>query len=115
MDFPKEFFTPQSMLTLAGATAITIAVANGIQYVLNRNPRWLALALAIAICIVGSIKSGQGKDWTDYLVAVFNGFLVFATARGGTFTLAQGAPANMQSLNVKSAGPARRRTFLTPW
>ena len=116
---PKEFFTVQSMATLAGASGATFVVANGIQRAFNRNPRWLALAIALIISIVGTYSSHKNSptDWTDYFVAVINGFLIFATAAGGTHI------AGRQQTHARARGvddlnervPSTERSFLTPW
>ncbi|HEY4439881.1 MAG TPA: hypothetical protein VGN14_05465 [Candidatus Elarobacter sp.] len=122
MEIPTSFFTAQSAFTLTGAAAITIVVANGVYYASGKNPRWLALAVAIVICVVGTYASGQGHGPIDYLVAVLNGFLVFATARGGAFTLAtattkpeqKAAEGGPQAYAPSTSGPTRRR-FFSAW
>ena len=62
LQLPKEFFTPQTMATLAGATGATFVVANGLQRAFNYNPRWLALAIAEVICLFGTYASGGSKS-----------------------------------------------------
>jgi hypothetical protein len=53
MEVPSEFFTLQSMLTLSGATTATYVISNGLQHAFNYNPKWLALAIALAISLFG--------------------------------------------------------------
>ena len=58
------------------------------------------------------------KDWTDYFVAVVNGFLIFATAAGGTNIAGrQQARARARGIDDldKGAPSSARRSFLTPW
>jgi hypothetical protein len=113
---PKEFFTLQSMLTLAGAAGATFVVSNGLQAAFNFNPKWLALAVAQVIILVGTkLTGGTGSD---YFVAVINGFLVFATTAGATHALgSSGTPAvGRGAQEASSPQPlAVRRRFLTPW
>jgi len=56
---PKEFLTLQSMLTLSGGAAgATFVVCNGLQTAFNFNPRWLALAVAQVVVLIGTFLSG---------------------------------------------------------
>jgi hypothetical protein len=109
---PKDFFTPQSMLTLAGATGSTFVIVNGLQRVFNVNPRWLGLAIAQAIVLVGVYASG-GKGIVDYVVGVVNGFLVFCSA-GGATDLARTARQDKGATGGAPRGGGRRH-FLSSW
>jgi hypothetical protein len=86
MALPTQFFTPESMLTLTGAAGATFVICNGLQKALDFNPKWLALAVALVLTSAGMINS-HGDPRTpihaiDGLVAIVNGFLVYATATG---------------------------------
>lgn len=117
MQLPREFFTPESMITLAGAAGATFVVCNGLQKAFNFNPRWLALVIAQAIVLIGTAASG-GTRVIDYLVGVINGFLVFLTAAGGTSAATGGSGTQViaRGATASSANtvPAKR-TFTTPW
>ena len=117
MDLPKEFFTLQSMLTLTGATGATFVIANGCQKALNFNPRWLALAVAQAISLIGVFAVGGAPS--DYFVGVVNGFLIYCTTVGAT-SMVGGPPP--EAATARGAGDAARaqpsfarRGFLTRW
>jgi hypothetical protein len=123
MPLPKEFFTPESMLTLAGAAGSTFVVCNGLQKAFSFNPRWLALVIAEVLVLAGTASTGATHP-TDYLVAFVNGFLVFLTAAGGTGAAggASGAPpaaggpvARMPSAAAPKTAPVPPRRFLSPW
>jgi hypothetical protein len=109
MPVPQEFFTAQSMTTLAGATGITYVVANGCQAAFGFNPKWLALAIAMVVCLVGAAASGSVHSVVDVLVAIFDGFLVFMTARGGS-----ASPQGARALAANEPKPQKRR-FASPW
>jgi hypothetical protein len=112
MDVPKEFFTLQSMLTLAGSTGATFVVANGIQRAFNYNPKWLALLIAQIIVNMGVYLShGQGSD---YFIGIVNAFLVYCTAAGATSVAGGGRQADLArgSQTISGAGP---RQFLSSW
>jgi len=80
MDLPREFFTPQSVLTLSGAAAITYVVSNTLQSVFGFNPRWLALLIALVVSLFG-VWYTKG-DALAYGFGVLNGCLVYLTAVG---------------------------------
>ena len=117
MVLPKEFFTPESMLTLAGASGSTFVICNSLQRAFDFNPRWLALLVAQAIVLVGTASSGATAV-PDYLVGVVNGFLVYLTAAGGTSAAggSGGQPvARGAAERAAQVSPGGRRGFLTPW
>ena len=115
VELPKEFFTLQSMLTLAGAAGATFVVCNGLQKAFNFNPRWLALAVAQVIVLAGTSATGATRV-IDYLVAVINGFLVYLTAAGGTdFAAGTGGAQPVARGAAAQAMPQQKRRFLTPW
>jgi len=116
IELPKEFFTVESMLTLTGATGATFVISNGLQKAFDFNPRWLALAIAVSVCLFGVFATG-GRP-TDYFVGLVNGFLVYCTAAGATGMGGGGQP-EVKPPNVKDGTRAGiilgKRTFLSPW
>jgi len=110
------------MLTLAGATGAVFVITNGLQVALNFNPRWLGLALAQVIALVGVYYSG-GKG-LDYFVGIVNGFLIFSSAVGVT-SMGGGSGAHARGDTTVSAEDVRRgtvarkatnrRRFFSPW
>ena len=121
MAIPKEFFTAESMFTLTGASAVTLIICNSLQRALNFNPKWLALAIAEALTIVGTFASqaSAASGWgLTLLVAVVNGFLVYATATGGaqiTGAARQAPQAHGHQLQAPTRPASKRRGFATPW
>src|SRR5947208_2238656 len=103
------------MLTLTGAAGMTLVIANGVQAAFDKNPRWLGLLIAEILSITGTyISHKPDVDWTDYFVAVVNGFLIFVTAAGGTHAAGgQGQPA--QPRGTQNVGKPQKRSFFTPW
>lgn len=111
-----DFFTLESLGTLAGATTATLAVSNTIQHIFNVNPRWLAFAVAEFICL-GLVAMLQiDGTWpvavTPYFIAALNGFLVFCSAAG--MTAMGGKTLGQQGTRTLEA-PGGRRRFWTPW
>ncbi len=81
MELPKELFTPESILTLGGAALAVWLITNTVRYVFGWNPRWFGLVLAQAIAVGGGL-SVAGWSMMHVLVAMANGFLIYATAVG---------------------------------
>jgi hypothetical protein len=78
---PNDLFTVASMCTLAGATAITSVITNSCQHAFNWNPKWLGLVVAILVMLVGAALTPDAKA-VNYVMAVINGFLSYASAAG---------------------------------
>jgi hypothetical protein len=112
MDLPKEFFTPQSVATLSGATAITYVISSTIQSVFNFNPRWLALLIALGVSGLGVWSAKGGPQ--EYLFGVFNGCLVYLTAVGVSAVSGKSS-SQPGATRGGFAPPARMRSFRTSW
>ena len=115
---PKEFFTRESIGSLAAVVTMVIVVANGIQTIFSWNPRWLALLIAEVICFAGLLHTNEKPAVLDYVLTVVNGFLVFAAATGATSAgngLVKGKPEPPKSPDVLTGGERTRRGFWTPW
>ena len=125
----NDFFTLQSLLTFGGATTATVVISNGIQFITERNPRWLGLAIAqcvsVGTVLLGFVPGGAEIEGaaspSTVFVAVINGFLVFSSAVGIT-AMAPGDAASGNGLarsvtdDVEDVrGRPRRREFWTNW
>jgi len=113
---PKDFFTPTSLATLAGATGAVYVVCGTIQRVFNYNPKWLALLVSILVSYIAAfITVSDGNDAIKYIIAFFNGCLIYITATGSN-TMFGSAPGGG---GPKPTGvtPAiiPNRTFNTRW
>jgi hypothetical protein len=120
----NDFFTMQSLETLAGTVAATTFVVNGLRHAFNFNPAWLGLVVAEVVCLgtVYFTSGASGPLGSNYFVAIINGFFVFASAAGSTAavgaagsTAAVGAAGqNGRDEDPRGAGPPSRR-FWAPW
>lgn len=118
MPIPPEYFTPQSILTLTGATGAVYVVCAGLQRAFDFNPRWLALALSVVLALVGA-HSTQPHLAATYFVAIVNGFLIYCTALGVNASLAPPATPQVvpkgQVAGQLQPPPAYRRTLRSRW
>ena len=109
---PEEFFTVESMLTLAGASLITLVITNSVQHAFNFNPKWFGLAIAFIVSITGVIIVGNNTV-VAYIIGIFNGFLIYASSTG----IMQMAGSSTESTTADSmAGNIEiRRKFSSKW
>ena len=70
MSVPHSFFTNQSFVSLAGASAIVFVVCNTLQSALNFNPRWLALVVAEAVARTADQLVPSRWDFTQRRTSV---------------------------------------------
>ena len=82
---PNDFFTSGSLATLAGCTGIVFVICSGIQRAFNYNPKWLALLVSIVVSLIAAYLADNPDDVKvaqKYIIAVLNGFLIYASATG---------------------------------
>ena len=85
----QEFFTWRSFSTLAGTTGIVYIICGVFQSVFNFSPRWFALVISILVSFIGiqfDYQLASNNIFISYsikyIIALLNGFLIFATATG---------------------------------
>jgi hypothetical protein len=113
-DLPTAYFTPESILTLSGATGAVYVVSGAIQHVSGYNPRWLALGISLIIAVVGSYAT-QPPVVATYLIAVVNGCLIYCTAVGVNSVLGKGGQSSIAKGNNNSSDAVGRRSFRSRW
>ena len=120
---PQQFFTWGSFTTLAGATGIVYIICGVIQSVFDFSPKWLALVISILVSLGGihvnyttAFDIADTTDGMKYIIALLNGFLIFATATGSNQLIAgkpsiPDRPPYPRPLNFQS----KSRTFNSNW
>jgi hypothetical protein len=78
----EQFFTLDSLATLAGATGATLVVTNTVKQAFGFAQRWFGLLVAQVICIGLAIYAH--KTGSDYVIAMLNGCLVYLGAAGAS-------------------------------
>lgn len=107
---PGDFFTVDSMATLAGATLVTGIITNVLQSITKLNPKWIGLITAMIISFIGVIFS-DSPEAVNYFMALINGFLIYASAVGGMQIL--GTSVEQPDPTIHAGKPERR--FLNKW
>ena len=83
-------FTTESLLSLHGAATATMLATNVLAYLIGPgfypHQKWIALTLAMGLAFLVASQA-PGKQKTKWLVAIFNGMLIFSAAAGLTQVL----------------------------
>ncbi len=119
----QEFFTWRSFSTLAGTTGIVYIICGVFQSVFNFSPRWFALVISILVSFIGiqfDYQLASNNIFISfsikYIIALLNGFLIFATATGSNQLFASKPsithhPPYPRPLNFQN----QSRTFNSNW
>jgi uncharacterized membrane protein len=86
MEIPSDFFTVTSLGTLAGASAAVFIVTSVFGYLMNSRrsetiKKWLGLALSFVVAFLAASLI-EDKAVSVWIIAIFNGFLIYFTAIG---------------------------------
>jgi hypothetical protein len=115
-----SLFTLASLLSLQGAAAACLIVPNVLGILVgpkfgSRVRNWCAFILAMSLAYLTAALVTDG-GWPRWIIAFFNGFLIFASAYGldaaGVNRTGQGRRA--QEAIMRGPASAERRFFI-PW
>ena len=130
MDKLEALFTVQSLLSLQGSAAAALLVPNVLAYLIGEPfkaeyKKWVSFFLAIALAyLVAILAPNPEGDWTRYILAFFNGFLIFASSVGINQAAAAsnqddpssaGAGAFASSPSQSSPSQPSSRKFFSSW
>jgi hypothetical protein len=80
-----ELFTITSLLALQGSATAALLVPNVLAYLIGDKfqpyEKWVSFAVAMGLAYLVAVLA-ESDAWTKWIVAFFNGFLIFATAVG---------------------------------
>lgn len=107
---PKELISAASLFTLGGASFAVTLLGNVLQYIFHWNPRWLGLAVSLLLAGVGAAIA-RPAQWSEWIVALFQGLQIYATAVGITAVTGKTDP------EPERDGPSRpaTRVFWRQW
>ncbi len=112
-----SFFTLESLLNMQGAALASLLVPNVLGYVIGpkfdkyRKYFSLIISFGLAFFIASLAKVG----WTGWIVAVFNGFLIFASAVGiNQMSKKKEEPVRVVKSFMRTKGKSERK-FFSDW
>jgi hypothetical protein len=105
-----QLLTLASLLTTGGGSLGVMLVGNVAQYVLRWNPRWLGLVIALGIGAIGAAVKPT-IQWTDWVVAFFQGLQIYAAAVGIASITGDEKPLRKS----RGEGTAPGRQFFVRW
>jgi hypothetical protein len=81
----NSLFTTTSLLSLQGSAAAALIVPNVLKYLISTIPtwatKWIAFVIALGLSFLVAVVASD-SNFMKWVVAFFNGFLVFASAMG---------------------------------
>jgi len=81
----NALFTTDSLLSLQGAAAAALLVPNVIGYLVGEKfqpyRKWLSFGISMFLAYLVALLAPE-THWMKWVVASFNGFLIFASALG---------------------------------
>jgi len=109
---PQDFFTAATFGTCGGCAGVTWIVTCVLSGVFHINTGIIGLIVAVSVSYVGLLLSNP-RQRLQYVIAFFNGFLIYATVVGATSFLPY---TNQQTASVVQKTKPDLRTSLTrPW
>jgi hypothetical protein len=108
----NSLFTKESLFSLQGAAAATLIIPNVLGYLIGPAftpyQKWTAFGIALALAFYTAAQA-PSKEAGKWFMAIFNGFLIFASAAGLTDALGAGQNSGITASGVPQA------TFFHSW
>lgn len=88
----KDFFTPVSVATYAGATLAVYVFSNTVRKLFGRDSVWISFVIAMLVSFIGAYSAKLLQlEVVSVFVALLNGCLLFLGAAGAQETIAYNA------------------------
>jgi hypothetical protein len=91
MTVGQDFFTADSLGTVAGASVVIIVVTNTIRSVGKIDHMAVPFVVSLLVSFGVAAQAGKLEAWPDYAIAFFNACLLFCTATGAQETIVSGS------------------------
>lgn len=88
----RDFFTPVSIATYAGATLAVYVFSNTVRKLLGRDSVWISFIIAMLVSFIGAYAAKLLQlEIVSIFVALLNGCLLFLGAAGAQETISYNA------------------------
>ncbi len=109
---PQDFFTVATFGTCSGCAMITWIVTGVLSGLFHIDTGIVGLIVAMIVAYAGLFLSSP-RQTSQYIITLFNGFLIYATVVGATSFLPY---VNQQTANVvQQTKPGLRDSLTRPW
>ena len=109
---PKDYYTWESLGTLAIASGAVVVVANTLRTLLKLDSPWVPFLVSLILTLVGAYTASKLASLQGWLIALLNSCLLFCTATGAN----QGLHAAKPRLEGTPQPFGRRPVkWLSPW
>lgn len=112
-ELPVHFLGTEELTTVGGCVTVTVLVTNGLAFAFGWRHRYVGLLVAMLTALLGVVARGNATA-LDWILAIPNGFLVFA---GATGVASMTALPSMRSVGPEeTVSPDRRgKKFFRAW
>jgi hypothetical protein len=109
----QDFFSADTLGTVAGSTAIILVITNTIRRVTQTRTPLIPLAISMIVGFAGAALAHKLGEWPEWVLAFFNSCLLFCTATGAQETIDTGArPQVGGGSELQKSTPVR---FFSSW
>lgn len=121
MELPQTLFSPDSLLSFTGAVVAAVLVPNVLASIAKMPVellRFISLLVAMAMAVLMAYLStaATNPEWMKWVVAFFNGLLIYLSALGANETLSNAGKDEFKEMvhNAVSDKPLKR-PFFASW
>jgi hypothetical protein len=112
VDLPSDWLSAESIVTLTGASAAVVAIANTAWKIAKWNPLRVGSIASLLIIAYGTYLAGTYSSLPGLVMAVVNWCVLFSMAFGIDESLSSFAKIDLKNMDVDSAAG---RSWLVPW
>jgi len=108
----QEYYTWQSLGTLAVAAGAVVVVSNTLRTLLKLDSPWVAFVVSLGLTLSGAYSASKLHSLPEWVIAFLNACLLFCTATGAN----QGLHAAKPRLEGEQRPYGRQPVkWLSPW
>lgn len=89
---PQEYYTWESLGTLAIAAGAVIVVSNTVRTLLKFDSPWIPFITSVGLTVFGAYSANRLDTAADWVISLLNSCLLFCTATGANQTLVAAKP-----------------------
>jgi hypothetical protein len=115
MEIPKEFITPSTLSTFAGALSVIFVVCNAIKSSTGYMRKWLVLLISTIISFI-LVSQTTNVSLIDFVFGTFNGCLLYLAALGGNVLINTEQVVIEELIDPEIQGIGNiKRSFFSKW
>lgn len=109
---PQDYYTWESLRTLAIAAGAVIVVSNTLRTLLKFDSPWVPFLVSVGLTVFGAYSAAKLESAPDWIITLLNSCLLFCTATGANQGLVAARPRVEGEQRPYGRRPVR---WLSPW